>query len=238
MRIRLPDFSMAYEDHGRGSPMLFIHGYPLNRRMWEPQLETLVDVARVIAPDLRCHGGSEPKPGHCSAPQAYSMDMLANDCAALLDAINITTPVVLCGLSMGGYISFAFYRIYPSRVRGLILAATRASADSPKGKAQREKAITVAEEAGASAISKIILPKIMSPKTYASQPEIVQQVNDIMQSTPVNGIIGDLMGMRARPDSTPMLPQINVPTLLLHGADDQIISLHEVEAMQDAIPDS
>lgn len=238
MRIQLSDFSMAVEDHGHGIPVLFIHGYPLNRKMWAPQVASLSDIVRVIAPDLRGHGDSLANPGADPKSKGYSMDLMADDCAALLDNLDIRGPVVLCGLSMGGYISFAFYRKFPERVKGLILAATRASADSTDGKAARDEAIQLARRKGSSAIAEASLPKLMSPKTYTSQPDLVRRVYEIMQITSVDGIIGDLMGMKARPDSTPLLPNIHVPTLILHGADDQIIPLTEIEAMHSAIPGS
>jgi len=235
MRIQTNNFSMAFEARGEGLPILFIHGYPLNSRMWEPQLAELSRVAQVIAPDLRGHGQSEPSPGHWSLPEPYTMDSLAADCVALLDALHITRPVVVCGLSMGGYVSFAIWRQYPERVAALILAATRASADSPEGQAKREAAIELARQGGPKAIAESMLPLMLSPKTYATQPELVARVMSIMLETSVNGIIGALMGMKIRPDSTPILTSINVPTLILHGADDQIIPLDENQALRDAI---
>ena len=238
MQIQLSDFSMSYEDHGSGTPVLFIHGYPLNRDIWTPQVESLSGVARVITLDLRGHGDSKLEPGLDSEPQSFGMDLLADDCSALLDSLSITEPVVLCGLSMGGYISFAFYRKYPGRVKALILAATRANADSQAGKNARDEAINLAKEMGVSAIAEVSLPKLMSPKTYNTQPDLVKLVDEIMQKTSINGIIGDLLGMKSRPDSSQLLGEIDVPTLIIHGADDQIIPIQEIKAMRDSIPGS
>jgi pimeloyl-ACP methyl ester carboxylesterase len=238
MRIKLSDFSMTVEDRGQGLPVLFIHGYPLNRAMWDPQVDGLSEFIRVLAPDLRGHGDSESTPVDDNKSMGYSMDLMAEDCAALLSKLDISHPVVLCGLSMGGYISFAFYRKYPERVKGLILAATRASAESSEGKAARDEAIQLATSKGSMAIAEASLPKILSPKTYVSQTDLVRRVNEIMKINSIDGIIGDLIGMKTRPDSTTLLPEINVPTLMLHGADDQIIPLEEVEAMHAATPGS
>lgn len=232
MRIRLHDLTMGYEDKGSGQPLLFIHGYPLNRTMWEPQIAGLADIARVIAPDLRGYGESDPVPG------PYSMEMLADDCAALLDAIGVTQPVVVCGLSMGGYVAFAFYRKYAARVVGLILAATRAGADSPEGKANRTKSAELAREQGAGPIVETMLSKMLSPQSYQARPELVAHVGRILESASVGGIVGALMAMRERPDSTPTLAQIDKPTLILHGADDQLISPQEAQAMHAAIKTS
>jgi 3-oxoadipate enol-lactonase len=223
---------MAYESQGQGTPLLFIHGFPLNRRMWEPQMQSLSHHARVLAPDLRGHGDSEPIEG------PYSMDMLADDCVALLDALDIQQPAVVCGHSMGGYITLAMYRRYPERICGLILAATRAGADSPEGKAKRDKAIAQAENDGTAAIASAMLPKLMSPKTYDTKPDLVNQVDNLMTSTSVHGIVGALEGMKSRPDSTPLLSKIDVPTLIIHGEEDQLIPPQEAQSMHTAISDS
>ncbi|HZD56668.1 MAG TPA: alpha/beta fold hydrolase [Anaerolineales bacterium] len=232
MLARVNNFSMAYDDQGGGRPLLLIHGFPLNRNLWEPQISDLSAVGRILAPDLRGHGGSEAVSG------PYSMDLLAGDCNALLDEIEIEQPAVICGLSMGGYITLAFYRRYPQRVAGLILAATRAGADSAVGKANRDKMASLAKEQGAGAVAAELLPKMLSPRTYAADPELVERVSQILKANSVEGIIGDLMGMKGRPDSTVTLQQINVPTLIIHGVDDQLIPLAEAESMHAAIQDS
>jgi pimeloyl-ACP methyl ester carboxylesterase len=232
VRLKVRDIHIEHEDLGTRTPLLFIHGFPLNRHLWDEQVSELSDVARVIAPDLRGHGGSDPASG------PYSMDLHAEDCGALLDALRVTQPVVLCGLSMGGYVAFAFYRKYPERVAGLILAATRASADSPEGKANREKAMALAKENGVGAVAESMLPKMLSPKTYSSRPPLVARVKAMMETTSLEGVLGDLAGLRDRPDSTPTLVQINKPTLVLHGADDQLIPASEAEAIHAAIKGS
>ena len=229
MFMQLADFQMGFAEYGQGPPLLFIHGFPLNRKMWQPQIVELSQVARVIAPDLRGHGESSATLG------TYGMDLLADDCCTLLDNLGITQPVNLCGLSMGGYIAFAFYRRYPERVKGLILAATRAGPDSPEGKVNREKAVILVQEHGAPAIANSMLPKMLSVKTYIKRPELVEHIREIMENTSVDGIVGALLGMKARPDSTPMLGQIAIPTLILHGIEDQLIPIGEAEALHRAI---
>jgi pimeloyl-ACP methyl ester carboxylesterase len=223
------DFTMAYQDSCDQMPLLLIHGFPLNSAMWEPQLEDLADLARVIAPDLRGHGHSESVPG------PYTMAMLANDCASLLDHLGIDIPVVVCGMSMGGYVALEFYRRYPQQVAGLILVATRAGADSPEGKANRDKLADAVRREGVGAAISAMLPKLMGPQTYGDDPELVEIVTEMMKATSVEGAVGALMAMRERPDSTATLAEIDVPTLIIHGADDAIIPVSEAEAMQAAI---
>ena len=232
MKITLPELNIAYEEQGSGIPLLFIHGFPLNRQMWRPQIAALSASAHVLAPDLRGHGETMPTP----AP--YSMDMLADDCAAFLEATGVSQPVVVCGMSMGGYITLAFYRRHRERVAGLILAATRASADTPEGKANRDKSVGQVRELGIRPVVDSMLPKMMAPTTYAAHPDLVSHVKEIMEATSPEVMVGALLGLKERPDSTAMLAQIDVPILILHGLDDQLIPFKEAEVMHAGIRNS
>ena len=114
MKVKINNFEMAYAEAGSGTPLLFIHGFPLSKAIWLPQLEALNTSFQIITPDLRGHGDSESVPG------PYSMQMLAGDLNALLDNLGINQPVVICGHSMGGYLAIEFFRQYPQRVAGII----------------------------------------------------------------------------------------------------------------------
>ena len=232
MKRKISGFEMDYTDQGEGLPVLLIHGFPLSQKMWLPQMEGLAHAARLITPDLRGHGASEVVEG------VYSMEVLALDCLKLLDSLDLIEPVVVGGLSMGGYITLAFQRLFPKRVRGLILAATRPGTDSPEGKANREKSAALARENGVAAVVANMLPKMFSPKTYNQNPDLVELVKTMMESTSVEGVTGALLGMKERADSTPLLPKIHKPVLLLHGADDQLVPLREAKNTQAAIPDA
>lgn len=232
MHIEANGVTLAYSQAGNGRPLLLVHGYPLSREIFEAQVAGLAGPARVITVDLRGHGDSQAVPG------PYSVDLLADDLNALLDALGVNQPVVLGGLSMGGYVVFAFYRKYAHRVAGLILTATRAGADSPEGKAGRDQAIATAQETGVAAIAAAMLPKMLAPATYQQRPELVRQVERILGRTSLDGVLGDLAALRDRPDSTPTLARIDRPTLILPGADDQIIPLSEAEGMRAGIRDA
>jgi pimeloyl-ACP methyl ester carboxylesterase len=232
MQIVTQDFAMSYVERGSGKPLLLIHGFPLSNKIWEPQTEGLAGAARLLAPDLRGHGESEATPG------PYSMEMLADDCVLLLDTLGVKQPAVVCGLSMGGYVALAFFRKHRARLAGLILAATRAGADSPEGKTNREKSAARVREEGIQAVIGSMLPKMLAPKTYDTNPALVERVERIMEETSEEGMIAALLGMRDRPDSNPLLDRIDIPTLILHGADDQLIPVAEAEAMRSAIRDS
>jgi pimeloyl-ACP methyl ester carboxylesterase len=232
MTVLINGFEMAYTDVGRGLPLLLVHGYPLNRQMWQPQLEDLKSYARLLAPDLRGHGDSQ------AVPEPYSMDLFADDLAEFLDALHVDEPVVLCGLSMGGYIAFAFFRKYAHRLRGLILVATRAIPDSPEARQGREAAAILARQRGVAVIAEGMAPRLLSPKTLASNPQLVERTRAIMLHNSLEGVLGDLAALKDRPDSTSTLAQINLPTLIIAGADDQLIPLEETEAMHSAISQS
>lgn len=232
MYMRSSGFSIYYQIFGQGTPMLLIHAFPLNSLMWEPQITTLKDESQLIIPDMRGFGKSDQPPG------AYPMDDMADDCMNLLEDAGVDQRVIVAGLSMGGYVTLAFYRKYSHKVKGLILAGTRASADTPEGKLKREQSAEKAQEIGVEAVVADMLPKMMAPKTYITKPELVAHVERLMNNASVNGVVGALLGMKERLDSQDLLPQISVPTLILHGADDQLISSHVTEEMHAAIRDS
>ena len=225
-------FRMAYEDSADRVPLLLIHGFPLNNTLWDLQVGDLCDIARIITPDLRGHGLSEP------AEPPYAIGDLADDCIRLLDDLGIDGPVVIGGLSMGGYVAFEICRKYPERVMGLILAATKAGADSDEAKKARDAAMETAKSEGVEPIADGMLPKLLVPGAQENAPEMAAFVKRMMMETSVEGVIGALGAMRDRPDSTPDLPTLAVPTLVIHGADDQLIPRAEAEAMAEALPEA
>ena len=225
------DFTMSYMDSCDKIPVLLIHGFPLDSSMWELQFQDIGDLTRLIAPDLRGHGMSE-------TTAQYDMGQLAADCAGLIDSMGIQRPIVVCGLSMGGYVALEFYRRYPERVAGLILAATRAGADSEAGKKGRDEMITAVSQNGSEAIANVMLPKFFTPQTLAEDEELISYVNEIMLNNSPEGMIGALTAMKERADSTDLLAEIAVPTLIIHGEEDQLIPLSEAEAMLNVIEDA
>jgi len=201
--------------------------------MWSEQVSGLRSSCRVIAPDLRGHGGSP-------APQGiYTMDEMADDVVELLDALEIAEPFVLGGLSMGGYVAFAFMARYPDRVRGLILMDTRASADTPEVARDREASAqaVLAADSTLPVVEKM-LPRLFGKATLAEHPERVELVRAQMTQSAPQGVAGALRGMALRPDRRPMLAQISVPTLVLVGEQDAITPPDEVKSLSAAIPNS
>lgn len=233
MNIKLDDISLAYDQNGSGVNILFVHGYPLSRAMWSPQMNGLSDFASIYAVDLRGHGESS------DTQAGYSMDLFAEDLASLILALGLKQPVILCGLSMGGYTALAFYRKHPQLISGLVLTATKAAADSQEGKASRDKAIETVIDQGQDVIFQGMLPKLLAPENYSNRPILVNSVKSIMENgAGKTTVIKDLKALRDRIDSTPYLQDIKVPTLIIHGAGDQIIPIAEAQAMQASIPES
>jgi 3-oxoadipate enol-lactonase len=229
MRALVNGFQMSYEDTGgAGVPLVLIHGYPLDHTMWAEQLRELSLVARVIAPDLRGCGDSELPSGD------VSMDVYADDIRMLLDVLEIPRAVIV-GLSMGGYITFAFYRQYASRVRALVLADTRANPDSPEGKRGRDDSIVLAREKGAGAIADKLIPLLLAQTTREKNSMLTHFLHTMLARHSVASIIAQLGALRDRPDSTSTLAQISVPTLIVVGSEDVITPVASSEAMRDGI---
>jgi 3-oxoadipate enol-lactonase len=227
-RVMVHGVSLAVQVMGEGPAILFIHGYPFDHTIWAAQVAGL-DGFRRIAPDLRGMGRSD-------APDlGYSMSTYAHDLAALLDALGVR-DAILCGLSMGGYVTFEFLRRWPGRVRGIALVDTRAEADTVDGRRARDAAAALARENGASAVADAMLPKIFSPGTLTGAPETVERVRTLMAATPVSGIIGALAAMRDRPDSTSLLPTLSrLPALVVVGEDDQLTPPDAARRMAEAV---
>ena len=224
--------SLRFHEQGSGLPILLIHGFPFSSRLWVGQLKALGKQSRVLAPDL---------PGFGDSPlldPSYTVERYAEDCVAILDALDILEPVSIGGLSMGGYIALAFARAFPERVRALLLLSTRAGANSAEAKANRNKTIAQVREQGPSAVTESMYPKLLAPSTYSEQPAVAAELQAIMKDASSRGTVAALGAMRDRPDSTPLLSNLDVPVLILHGQEDQVIPSGEAEAMANAIPNS
>jgi pimeloyl-ACP methyl ester carboxylesterase len=227
---RMIDDALAHMDVGRGLPVVLLHAFPLNRSMWEAQVAALLGECRCIVPDLRGFGDS-PMTG------PYTMDRYADDVAGLLDALQIEQAVI-GGLSMGGYVALALWRRHRKRVRALVLADTRAIADTPEAAAKRVELMEVARTAGVPAVVDKQLPGMVGKSTRDKQPDLIERIRSAMVRTSAEGIVGALEAMRTRPDSTPLLPGIDVPTLVVVGAEDAITPVREARALHEAIPNS
>ena len=223
---------IGYDDVGvaTGVPVLFVHAFPLNRTMWAPQVSAMVERCRCIAADLRGFGESVRQP-------PYSMEQYADDLAGLLDLLHVQ-KVVVVGCSMGGYVGFELWRRYRDRVRAMVLVDTRPGADTPEAMERRRQQIDLVRAEGSTAIANALIASMVGKTTREKQPDTYDAVHRMIAQAPVDGIAGALDAMMKRPDSTPDLAGIDVPTLVVVGDEDAITPVKEARAMQEQIPGS
>lgn len=223
-KARVRGVEIAYDDRGSGPSVVLLHGYPFSRSMWREQVEELKQTHRVVIPDLRGHGES------AVTPAPATMQDMALDVAAILETLNISRATV-GGLSMGGYVALAFYRLFPLRVRSLVLADTRAQADTEEGKQNRAVQAEKALKEGMEGIADALLPKLLAPETVAKRPDIVKRVREMMVKTEPEGAAAALHGMAQRQDQTAFLSRIISPTLIIVGREDSLAPLADAELM-------
>jgi pimeloyl-ACP methyl ester carboxylesterase len=221
--------SLEYDDIGNGIPLLLIHAFPFDRTLWRTQIAGLSQLYRVIAPDLRGFGQSSPTEG-----EVITMEQYASDLKSLLDSVNVKQAVI-GGMSMGGYVALAFYAQYPDRVKGLILANTRAVPDPEDVKQARLANAQKVGEVGAHFLVETMAPKMLGP---AAKPEMEIAVRSMMLRQRAAGIMSALRGMAVRPDRTALLRFATVPVLIITGSSDALIPPADSEAMHALIPSS
>ncbi|MGI9647911.1 MAG: alpha/beta fold hydrolase [Acidimicrobiia bacterium] len=220
---------LHYAEQGDGSLAVLIHGYPLDHTLWLDQLAGLSDIRRVVALDLPGYGLSERVTG-----RPLTMEELAEDVAGLIEALEYEQADVV-GLSMGGYVALALWEMYPAAIRTLVLANTRAGADSEEGKAGREaQAQSVVAEGRASLAGKLV-GALLAPSHDLTA---AARLRTMVEATPVETIVASLRGMAARPDRSGLLGSINVPTLVMSGEEDGLIPPLDSHEMAAAIPGS
>lgn len=216
-------------DVGSGPPLVLVHGFPLTHGMWQGQLP-LEDRFRIIAPDLRGFGGSQVVPG------ITTMTQMADDVAALLDALQVAEPVIFCGLSMGGYIGWQFVRRHEARLRALVLCDTKAAGDTPEAAETRRKMATHVLNFGTSAVAEAMPTKLFAAATFKEQPALIDAVRTMIEMTDPQGLAAGQQGLAVREDAQPWLDKITTPTLVVCGREDVISPVDEMQAFAAKMP--
>ena len=233
MKAVIDGAEIYYIDMGdRSAPaIVLIHGFPFSHEMWNPQIEFLKSHFRVIAYDIRGHGKSDVGDGQ------YSLELFVDDLIALLDHLQLE-KVVLCGLSMGGYIALRAIERNPERFRALILCDTTSDADSNEAKLRRAASIKTVKRAGVVPYAQEFLKAVLTPQDVQNKLDLVRAVLSMIESNSSVGICGTLLALAGRTETTPSLPKIQVPTLILVGKQDKITPPELSEKMHALIPNS
>lgn len=231
MTLRASQTAIAYRDQGTGPGVVLLHAFPLDSSMWEDQIAALADRFRVVAPDLPGFGSSAVSAG-------LTMDSIADVVAELLDHLGMNERVVVGGVSMGGYAALGFARLYPQRVRALILADTKADPDDEPARANRDRKIRLAADHGPAAIVDEMMPKLLAPETVATRPDVVRLVRDIGTRQPLDGLLAGLRALRDRPDARPGLGHISFPTLVVVGEHDAATPPDKARELAAVIPNA
>ena len=216
---------MSFEGH-----VVLIHAFPLNATLWKPQVDRAPDGFRFITPDFPGFGRSADTP-------ARSMDDIARSVLRALDEANVERAVI-GGMSMGGYVTLALYRLAPERFAGMVLADTRATADNDQQREARRKMMATVRERGAPAVADEMLPKLLGATTQRRYPEVETEVRAMIEGNSPDAIAGAVEAMMGRPDSHPLLGAISVPTLIICGAEDVLTPPSDSEALHAGIAGS
>lgn len=222
---------LAYETSGQGIPIVLIHAFPLFSGMWKAEIKNLAHKGHVIALDLPGFGKSP-----CEA--VTSIPKMAQEIVRLLDSIQVKGPVVIAGLSMGGYVALEFFRQFPTRVKGLGLFSTRAGADTPEAREKRLKTAEQIKKDGLESFQKAIVSNLVGKTTQESNPARLRDLSGLMTSNTREGVAAALVAMAERQDSTDLLDSIKCPTLIIAGDEDTLIPFSESEIMHGRISGS
>jgi 3-oxoadipate enol-lactonase len=232
MKALINGFSIGYDDSGTGPAVCLIHGFPLDRRMWRPQVIALASAGyRVITPDLRGFGESDAPDG------PYAMDLFADDMAALLDHLRVERAVV-GGMSMGGYVLLNLLERYPERVAAACFIVTRSGADDEAGKERRLGLASEVMKSGPLMVADQFEKILFATKTAKARPELVAEVYAWMMEKDARGVAGGLLAMRERKDYTDLLKGFHLPALVIGAEEDRAVPADNARTLAEGLPQS
>jgi 3-oxoadipate enol-lactonase len=233
MKIKLNGLTMNYAERGlpQGTPVVFIHGFPFDHSMWDPQMKALPNHFRAITYDVRGHGMSDVGDGQ------YTIEFFVDDLIALLDHL-VIDKAIFCGLSMGGYIALRAYERHPGRFKALVLCDTKSEADTNDGKIKRSATLKTVKTEGVGVFASEFVKIIFAPQTFQAQPDVIDSIKSTIVANSPLGISGAALALATRTDTTGVLSKIAVPTLILVGEDDHLTPPSASQAMQRQIAGS
>lgn len=224
------DNTIHYTDTGSGKPVILLHGFPLDGRIWAGQADRLAERYRVIVPDL-------PGFGQSTAAKPFSIQSMAQDVRQLareLDAL----PCAVAGLSMGGYVALAWSKLCPTDIAALMLVDTKPQADSAEARQNRNRMIELAGSGGSLAIADEMIKSLLAPQVLSNDPDTVQRLRQMIEHQPPQTIQWALAAMRDREDLADFVTSIADPTLIVVGEKDQLTTPDMARALQETISQS
>lgn len=232
--IRIRDISVSYlireSEQESSSVLIFIHGFPFNKNMWMAQLGELPAACTGIAIDVRGHGNSTRGHGF------FSVDLFAQDLLEFVKALDLKN-VVLCGCSMGGYIALRACQLDPNAFAGLILNSTHSFADTDEAKANRFATIETVLQYGRRTFSINFIAKVFSKKSIQTRADAIKLIKSSIRRNSEVNICSTLLALASRTDTSSLLPELQLPVLLIRGEEDQLISRQQCMKMSEQIPD-
>jgi 3-oxoadipate enol-lactonase len=224
-KLNVNGIELAYTRQGKGTPLVLLHGYPLDHHLWDEVLPLLEDIFDVILPDLRGFGEST------IVDTPFTMEDYASDVAGLLDQLGIQRAAIV-GHSMGGYVALAFAKLFPERVIGLGLVSSQVLADPPDRKEGRYKSAAEVLEKGTGGVVETMATK------FTSDEQLQTHARELMQRQQPDAYIGALKAMAERADSTNLLSSFNFPVVIVHGKADALIPIDRAREVKNAIPNA
>jgi 3-oxoadipate enol-lactonase len=233
MKIKINGMTMNYVERGTpgGIPVLFVHGFPFNLEMWDPQMRAIPNQFRAIAYDVRGHGQSDVGDGQ------YTLEFFVDDLIALIDHL-VVEKTILCGLSMGGYIALRAVERHPERFNGLILCDTKSEADSNEGRVKRAVSLKALKNSGVEPFADGFVKSVFAESTFKDNPSVVEKVKSIIKANSPIGIGGTLLALACRTDTTAVLEKVTIPTLVLCGEHDALTTPKDAEFLHERIKNS
>lgn len=233
IKVAVNDISVSYNDEGKaGDPVIiFIHGFPFNKSMWNKQMEALRNDYQVIAYDVRGHGNSD------AGIEDFSIDLFATDLLSLMDALKIDRAI-LCGLSMGGYIALNAIENYPDRFDALILSDTTCLADTPEAKEKRMKTIESIRKNGVEKFADESIKNLFAPESFKTKKKEIASVREMILNTNEESLCKTLRAFYERKETCSKLSDIYVPVLIMVGVEDKITPLAAAQLMNEKIKES
>lgn len=221
--------NLSYDDLGEGGiPIIFIHGFPFDRTMWQPQMDFFKSTNRVIAFDIRGFGESKDE------ESALSIDLFAEDLISFMDTLRIDKAII-CGLSMGGYIALNAVKRFQNRFEGLILADTQCIADSDEAKQKRYKAIDEIVLHGTTGFNEAFIKNVLHKDSLSSKKEVVEKTRRMVYSNSEHIMGMGLTALAERSETCSTLSKITIPTLILCGREDTVTPIAQAESMKSSI---